>query len=144
MHRGWTATLHSTSQTTWPSSVGCPQTAPGDQSTLHSGTRVRAYGPGETVPCAGHIQVAQVPGRHEPSTEGELNYHYILQETSRLGYNGWIGCEYVPTGELHPGRGGGSLILTAQISGIDSVHSVAPGSVADTLRWMESCGNHSA
>ena len=49
--------------------------------------------------------MAQVPGRHEPSTEGELNYHYILQETSRLGYNGWIGCEYVPTGELHPGRG---------------------------------------
>ena len=50
--------------------------------------------------------MAQVPGRHEPSAEGELNYHYILQETSRLGYNGWIGCEYIPTptGELHPLR----------------------------------------
>ena len=47
----------------------------------------------------GHIQVAQVPGRHEPSAEGELNYRFIFQEMARLGYTGWIGCEYVPAGQ---------------------------------------------
>ncbi len=43
----------------------------------------------------GHIQIASVPRRAEPD-EGELDYCYILGEIDRLGWNGFIGCEYKP------------------------------------------------
>ncbi|SDJ11457.1 hydroxypyruvate isomerase family protein [Aliiruegeria lutimaris] len=43
----------------------------------------------------GHIQLADNPGRHEPGT-GEINYDYLLPFIDGLGYDGWIGCEYVP------------------------------------------------
>lgn len=42
-----------------------------------------------------HIQVADVPGRHEPGT-GEINYPFLLRYLNQIGYNGWIGCEYKP------------------------------------------------
>jgi len=41
----------------------------------------------------GHIQIASVPSRNEPDGE-ELNYPFIFQELDKLGYRGWIGCEY--------------------------------------------------
>ena len=43
----------------------------------------------------GHIQIAGVPGRHEPDT-GEINYPYLFRLIDQLGYVGWIGCEYRP------------------------------------------------
>jgi hydroxypyruvate isomerase len=43
----------------------------------------------------GHIQVADNPGRHEPGT-GEVNYPYLFDLLDRLGFNGWVGCEYKP------------------------------------------------
>ena len=43
----------------------------------------------------GHIQVADNPGRHEPGT-GEINYPYLFALLDRLGYDGWVGCEYRP------------------------------------------------
>ncbi|MCL7940343.1 hydroxypyruvate isomerase [Halomonas sp. ATCH28] len=42
-----------------------------------------------------HIQVADNPGRHEPGT-GEINYPFLFAHLDRLGYDGWIGCEYKP------------------------------------------------
>ncbi|MET4805077.1 2-oxo-tetronate isomerase [Limibacillus sp. MBR-115] len=42
-----------------------------------------------------HIQIAGVPERHEP-TVGEINYGYLFALIDRLGYDGWIGCEYKP------------------------------------------------
>ncbi len=42
-----------------------------------------------------HIQLADNPGRGEPGT-GEINYHYLLAQLDRMGYKGWIGCEYKP------------------------------------------------
>jgi hydroxypyruvate isomerase len=42
-----------------------------------------------------HIQIADNPGRHEPGT-GEINYAYVLPELDRLGYDGFVGCEYKP------------------------------------------------
>ncbi|NQZ30536.1 MAG: hydroxypyruvate isomerase family protein [Oceanospirillaceae bacterium] len=42
-----------------------------------------------------HVQIAGVPGRHEPD-QGELNYHYILQQIAQSSYAGYIGCEYLP------------------------------------------------
>lgn len=50
----------------------------------------------ELLPYVGHIQIAQVPDRHEPDTVGELNYEYILSLLEKEGYNGYIGLEYTP------------------------------------------------
>ncbi|AGW14174.1 hydroxypyruvate isomerase [Megalodesulfovibrio gigas] len=44
----------------------------------------------------GHIQVADNPGRHQPGT-GEINFPFLFNEIDRLGYQGHIGLEYVPT-----------------------------------------------
>ena len=46
----------------------------------------------------GHVQVGQVPGRHEPNENGEINFPFLFKALVSLGYDGWIGCEYHPTG----------------------------------------------
>ncbi|MFC1543427.1 hydroxypyruvate isomerase [Candidatus Neomarinimicrobiota bacterium] len=43
----------------------------------------------------GHIQLADVPGRHQPGT-GELNFRFLLGELDQLGYDGFVGLEYIP------------------------------------------------
>ncbi len=43
----------------------------------------------------GHVQIASLPDRHEPS-EGEINYDYIFSLFDKTGYSGYIGCEYNP------------------------------------------------
>ncbi|MBK8084893.1 MAG: hydroxypyruvate isomerase [Devosia sp.] len=52
----------------------------------------------------GHIQIADTPGRNEPGT-GEINYGFVLSEIDRLGYDGWIGCEYKPRAGTSAGLG---------------------------------------
>jgi hydroxypyruvate isomerase len=47
------------------------------------------------LPLIRHIQLADVPGRHEPGT-GEINFPYLFRLLDELGYAGWIGCEYTP------------------------------------------------
>jgi len=54
------------------------------------------------LPRIGHLQIADVPGRHEPGT-GELNFDFLLRHADRLGYSGWIGCEYNPLGDTVEG-----------------------------------------
>ncbi|KAA1302051.1 MAG: hydroxypyruvate isomerase [SAR202 cluster bacterium] len=49
-----------------------------------------------------HMQLADNPGRHEPGT-GEINYEYLFDFIDGLGYQGWIGCEYVPAGSTVDG-----------------------------------------
>jgi len=44
----------------------------------------------------GHIQIAQVPDRHEPDSDGEINYKYVMLQLEQNGYNQWIGLEYKP------------------------------------------------
>jgi hydroxypyruvate isomerase len=51
-----------------------------------------------------HIQLADNPGRHEPGT-GEINYPNVFQALDRLGYRGWIGCEYKPATTTEAGLG---------------------------------------
>ncbi|RDD36829.1 putative hydroxypyruvate isomerase [Trichoplax sp. H2] len=51
----------------------------------------------------GHIQISQVPNRNEPDEIGEINYPYIFNTLQKLGYNGWIGCEYFPRGKTLEG-----------------------------------------
>jgi len=50
----------------------------------------------------GHMQVADVPGRHEPGT-GEIDFHPLFDLVDRLGYKGWIGAEYAPAGKTEDG-----------------------------------------
>ena len=66
-------------------------------------TKIREYLPTGRV---GHIQIAGVPGRHEPDV-GELNYPYLLglidEVSAQCGWDGWIGCEYRPQRGAAPG-----------------------------------------
>ena len=50
----------------------------------------------------GHMQVADVPGRHEPGT-GEIDFPPLFDLIDRLGYKGWVGAEYVPAGKTEDG-----------------------------------------
>ena len=43
----------------------------------------------------GHIQVADNPGRNEPGT-GEIHYPFLFAHLDRIGYQGFVGCEYKP------------------------------------------------
>lgn len=51
-----------------------------------------------------HIQLADNPGRNEPGT-GEINYEYLFDLLDRLGYGGYIGCEYKPLKATDAGLG---------------------------------------
>ena len=54
------------------------------------------------LPRIAHVQVADNPGRHEPGT-GEIRFEFLFAELERLGYGGWIGCEYKPAGRTDVG-----------------------------------------
>lgn len=47
------------------------------------------------LPLVAHMQLADVPGRHEPGT-GEIDFRSLFALIDELGYQGWIGCEYHP------------------------------------------------
>jgi hydroxypyruvate isomerase len=52
----------------------------------------------------GHMQLADNPGRNEPGT-GEINYAFLFAHLDRIGYQGWIGCEYKPATTTEAGLG---------------------------------------
>lgn len=58
----------------------------------------------EMMPIIGHIQTASIPSRNEPGT-GELNDGFLFAELDRLGYDGYVGCEYRPRGATVEGLG---------------------------------------
>ncbi|MHB8659100.1 MAG: thiamine pyrophosphate-binding protein [Solirubrobacteraceae bacterium] len=53
-------------------------------------TRLRAL-----LPRIAHVQVADNPGRHQPGT-AELDFPFLFDELDQLGYDGFVGLEYVP------------------------------------------------
>lgn len=71
-------------------------------------TKLRQYLPGGRV---GHLQIAGVPGRHEPDV-GEIHYPYLFALLDELRYAGWVGCEYLP------------------------VRGTAAGATRDGLNWL--------
>ncbi len=58
------------------------------------------------LPYIGHVQIAAVPSRAEPD-EGEINFLAVFDALDRLGYAGWVGCEYKPRGRTEDGLGWG-------------------------------------
>jgi hydroxypyruvate isomerase len=62
------------------------------------------------LPRIGHIQLADVPGRHEPGT-GAIDFGALLTQIDRIGYDGWIGCEYVPKAGTVEGLGWAAAYL---------------------------------
>jgi 2-dehydrotetronate isomerase len=55
-------------------------------------------------PLVGHVQIAAVPSRHEPD-EGEINYPEVFKALDRLGWAGWVACEYRPRARTEDGLG---------------------------------------
>ena len=49
-----------------------------------------------------HVQLADAPGRHEPGT-GELDFKGLFAALSASQYQGWLGVEYIPLGEVRSG-----------------------------------------
>ena len=66
--------------------------------------KIEKYLPADGSGRVGHFQIAGVPKRQEPDV-GELNYPYLFELIDRLGWNGWIGCEYRPRGATSAGLG---------------------------------------
>jgi hydroxypyruvate isomerase len=58
------------------------------------------------LPLIGHVQIAAVPSRAEPD-EGEINYPGVFAAMDRLGWKGWVACEYKPRGRTEDGLGWG-------------------------------------
>lgn len=54
------------------------------------------------LPRIGHMQLADVPDRHEPGS-GEINFDFLLRHLDAIGYSGWVGCEYNPKGDTVQG-----------------------------------------
>jgi hydroxypyruvate isomerase len=53
-----------------------------------------------------HVQIANVPGRHEPG-RGEIDFAFLFDLFDEIGYGGWIGCEYRPKHGTLSGLGWG-------------------------------------
>lgn len=49
-----------------------------------------------------HIQIADVPGRHQPGT-GSLDFPALFAAIDASGYEGWVSLEYIPEGPTESG-----------------------------------------
>ena len=67
----------------------------------------------ENLGIIDHIQIADNPGHHEPGT-GEINYDFLLPFIDRIGYTGWVGCEYEPEANTIEGLGWMTPYLSSQ------------------------------
>ena len=67
----------------------------------------------QMMPVIGHVQIASVPSRHEPGSE-ELNDRFLFGELDRLGYDGFVGCEYFPRAGTLAGLGWFSAYAAAK------------------------------
>jgi hydroxypyruvate isomerase len=56
------------------------------------------------MPIIAHMQIADVPARHEPGT-GEIGWEYVFKQIDALAYTGWVGCEYRPAADTFAGLG---------------------------------------
>lgn len=66
--------------------------------------KMRTYLADAKTTRVGHFQIAGVPERHEPDT-GEVAYETLFDLMDELGYEGWVGCEYIPRAGTSQGLG---------------------------------------
>lgn len=66
------------------------------------------------LPRIAHIQIADNPGRHEPGS-GEIYFPFLFALLDRLGYAGWVGCEYRPAGDTLAGLAWREQLLDAVV-----------------------------
>jgi hydroxypyruvate isomerase len=52
----------------------------------------------------GHIQIADVPGRHQPGT-GDVDFAALFRAIDDAGFEGWVALEYIPEGRTEEGFG---------------------------------------
>ena len=90
------------------------------------------------IDAIGHVQIADAPGRHEPGT-GEINYPFVFATLDRLGYDGWVGCEYFPSngkggalGWLDAWREGKATCRSESVAPVVATMAVPASSFADT------------
>ncbi len=67
------------------------------------------------IDMIGHVHIADVPTRNEPGT-GELNFYNILSALHDEGYDGFIGCEFIPSGDS-------VSALSDVVASVDSIES---------------------
>jgi len=74
----------------------------------------------ENLALVGHIQVADVPGRHQPGT-GEINFPFVFSEIEAVGYEGFVSLEYIPIGATEESLAWLPMEsrVTMQIAGLD-------------------------
>jgi hydroxypyruvate isomerase len=65
------------------------------------------------IALIGHVQIAGVPQRTEPSF-GEVAYANVLGRLDSLGYLGYVGCEYVPAADTRGGLAWAAPYLEAE------------------------------
>jgi len=53
----------------------------------------------ETLSWIRHVQIADHPGRHQPGT-GDLELDRFVERLDELGYDGFVGLEYIPEGPM--------------------------------------------
>ena len=56
----------------------------------------------ENIADIAHVQIGEVPGRHEPGT-GEIDFGQFFAALDRAGYQGYVGLEYRPAGNTEEG-----------------------------------------
>lgn len=61
---------------------------------------------GRCLPRIAHIQRADNPGRHEYPGTGEIDCAFLFAPLDRIGYRGWVGCEYQPAAGTGPAWAG--------------------------------------
>ncbi|MEI8212856.1 MAG: TIM barrel protein [Planctomycetota bacterium] len=57
----------------------------------------------ENIDIIGHVHVAGNPGRKELDDDQEINFPPILRRLHALGYQGYVGQEFIPTRDAYEG-----------------------------------------
>ncbi|MFO0943422.1 MAG: TIM barrel protein [Pirellulales bacterium] len=57
----------------------------------------------QCIDIIGHVHVAGNPGRNELDENQEINYPPIMRRLHKLGYQGYVGQEFIPTRDAYEG-----------------------------------------
>jgi len=79
----------------------------------------------------GHLHTAGNPGRHDLGGAHEINYPAVFRAVAETGWSGFIGHEFIPTGNSEDGlRGAYNLVMRAQRR-VQGFHNEGPDTELD-------------